>query len=194
MICLRLPYLFSVFHLCLVLYRLLQRAYHDTLWVIPVVDSSSLQIFMIAFKGVKKCGFTLGDDHLLQPALFPMPEPKATHGALGFKAGRSCCDLIQPVKENAVFVLGAGGEQGCFIACRAQTCRAEPLVLLCHLQRSPCSTEMAAKGWGPARSQGSVPMPLPALQVHQLIPILTKFCRPCSITQYLEKCKFQNIM
>lgn len=39
-------------------------------------------------------------------AVFPVSEPKATHGAIGFKAGRSCCDLIQPVKENAVSFFG----------------------------------------------------------------------------------------
>lgn len=144
---------------------------------------------MIAFKGVKKCGFTLGDDPLLQPALFPMSEPKATHGAVGFKAGRSCRDLIQPVKENAVSFFGRWrGARVFHCLLRAQTCRTEPLVLAGALP-PPRQPLHYAEG-----SKGFVPMPLTALQGHEFIPILTEFCRPCSVGQYLEKCKFQNIV
>lgn len=44
------------------------RGCHDAIWVIPVVDSSHLQIFVIAFKDFS-LALLLGDEHLLQPGL-----------------------------------------------------------------------------------------------------------------------------
>lgn len=126
------PVLSSGFHQCLVLYHSVQRGYRDTIWIIPVVDSSHLHIFLIAFKDFT-AGLLLGDDHLLQPGLLSV-----------WEGSNTCCHRFQGQKEllwfettsqgKGSFPFLLGGAWGFHCLLRAQTHRTDSLVLVAALR------------------------------------------------------------
>lgn len=144
-----------------------------------------IQIFVIAFTGFTVT-LLLGGDHLLQLGLLAF-EKEVIPAAIGFNTRKNCCGLRQP----GIFPVFRGNMG---ISLPSPGPKPTEQVSSAAAELTPALSGDVPSGCSASSPSSPLSVPCQSAQGPELVPSHREFCRCCSIAQYLEKRKFQNIL